>query len=58
MVDLEFGIGINNDEQKKERRTSGVVWKERRGMRIIRKLIKESVMKEVTEATSSVSGRR
>lgn len=57
MAGLEYGIGINNDEQKKERRTSGVVWKER-GMRIIRKLIKESVMKEVTEATSSVSGRR
>lgn len=57
MAGLAFGIGINNDEQKKERRTSGVVWKER-GMRIIRKLIKESVMKEVTEATSSVSGRR
>lgn len=57
MAGLEFGIGINNDERKKERRTSGVVWKER-GMRIIRKLIKESVMKEVTEATSSVSGRR
>lgn len=45
MAGLEFGIGINNDEQKKERRTSGVVRKER-GMRIIRKLIKESVMKE------------
>lgn len=57
MAGLEFGIGINNDEQKKEGWTSGVVWKER-GMRIIRKLIKESVMKEVTEATSSVSGRR
>lgn len=57
MAGLAFGTGIINDEQKKERRTSGVVWKER-GMRIIRKLIKESVMKEVTEATSSVSGRR
>lgn len=57
MAGLAFGTGINNDEQKKERRTPGVVWKER-GMRIIWKLIKESVMKEVTEATSSVSGRR